>query len=211
MIDTDLYREHLAVLDRHLTYSLERAAVAGLKLDGVLFHSGRLAEYHADDQMIPFRPTPHFLRWVPENGPESIVLARPGRKPLVIRVRPKDYWYDMSPPDRSFWEEAVDLKEAVSFEDGLKLIGGLENIAWVGSCREAAEAAGVAADLYEPEKLIAPLDWHRGYKSEYEIQQIRRASELSAAGHKAAREKFLAGGYEREIHWAYLAGADHLE
>lgn len=211
MINTNLYRDHLAVLDRHLTYSLERAAAAGLKLDGVLFHSGRLEYFHADDQMVPFRPTPHFLRWVPENGPESMVLARPGRKPLVVRVRPKDYWYDMSAPELSFWEAAVDLKEAVSFEDGLKAIGDLTNIAWIGGCKAASEAAGVPVDLYEPDRLMAPMDWHRGYKSEYEIQQIRQAAVLSAAGHEAARATFLAGGSEREIHWAYLEGADHLE
>ncbi len=211
MIDTKLYSEHLAVLNRQLTYSLERSAKKGRALDGVLFHAGRLTEYHADDQMIVLHETPHFRRWVPLTGPEHLVLARPGKPLVVVRVTPRDFWYDTSPPARSYWEDAVDLRETETFEQALKEAGSLDRIGWIGSSREAAEQAGIPVDRYEPAELMAPMDWHRAYKTSYEVEHLRIAARKAGAGHRAGLEVFRAGESEREIHWAYLKGAAHLE
>ncbi len=211
MSATDLYRQHLAALDRSLSDSLDGAKRQGLALEGVLFHAGRARYYHRDDHEIRFWPAAHFSRWVPLQGPEHVVLARPGSRPRVIRVRPRDYWYDTSPPARSYWEEAVDLNEAESFTEAVGLLGALDGIAYVGDSPEAAAEAGVASERIEPESLMAPLDWYRATKTEHEISQIRRACEKAAAGHLAARAAFEDGASEREIHWQYLRAADQLE
>ncbi|MCP3957143.1 MAG: Xaa-Pro dipeptidase [bacterium] len=205
------YRDHLQILDRYLTEAIEHAGRQGLKMDGVLFHSGRLATYHRDDELIVFRPTPHFRRWVPLDGPEHAVLARPGRTPLVVRLRPTDYWYDSSPQPVSYWEEAVELVEVGTFDELLGVTGSLDHIAYAGSSPAAAAQAGIPEELVEPEALMAPLDWYRAYKTEHEVGALRVAAKSVAAGHLRAREVFEAGGSEREAHWAYLEAADLLE
>lgn len=211
MSDGKHYRDHLEILDRSLGEALEHAGRQGLALDGVLFHSGRQATYHRDDELICFRSTPHFRRWVPLEGPEHVVLARPGRKPLVVRVRPTDYWYDTSLPPESYWESHVDLVEVQTFDQVTGVTGPLERIAYAGSSPEAAAEADIPPELIEPDALMAPLDWLRAYKTEHEIAAIRAAAESAAAGHQKAREVFLAGGTEREVHWAYLQAADRME
>ncbi len=211
MSQLDRYRDHLATLDRYLIEALEHAGRKGLALDGVLFHSGRQATYHRDDELIVFRPAAHFRRWVPLDGPEHAVLARPGRRPLVVRVRPTDYWYDSSPAPESYWEGAVELEEVERFADVTGVTGPLERIAYAGNSAEAAAEAGIPEELVEPEALMAPLDWYRAYKTGHEVAAVRAAAESSAAGHRRAREVFLAGGTERDVHRAYLEAADRLE
>ncbi|MEM7584800.1 MAG: Xaa-Pro dipeptidase [Acidobacteriota bacterium] len=212
MTDGRHYPSHLEILDRALGEALEHAGRQGVKLDGVLFHAGSLETYHRDDRVVIFQPTAHFRRWVPAlEGPEHVVLARPGSKPLVVRVSPTDYWYDTAPQPESYWESSVELAEVASFDEVSGVIGGVERLAYVGSSLRSAEVIGIPADRVEPEALMAPLDWHRAYKTEHEIALTRRAAESAAAGHRRAREVFEAGGSEREIHFAYLAASDRLE
>ena len=212
MTKKERYRDHLETLDRILAAAIESAGRHGLSLDGVLFHAGRQQTYHRDDELIVFRPGAHFRRWVPPlAGPEHAVLARPGRKPLVVRVRPTDYWYDTSPLLESYWEDEVELAEVESFEEVRGLTGPLDRVAYAGDSPEAAAQANIPGELVEPEALMAPLDWYRAYKTELEISNVRAAAKSAAAGHERAREVFLAGGTEREAHWAYLQAADRLE
>jgi len=211
MTDADLYRRHLERLDRWLADALERAGRAGLALEGVLFHSGRERTYHADDRVIPFWPAAHFRRWCPLDGPEHLVLAVPGRRPRVVRVRPRDYWYDTSPPPASWWEGAVDLVEAKSFSEGLAAFGELPRAAYVGDSPEAAAEAQIPPERIEPPALMAPLDWHRATKTEHEVALIAAAAEEAAAGHLAAKAAFERGASERDIHRAFLAGCGRLE
>ncbi len=215
MSQTDRYRDHLATLDGYLSASLERAGKQGTALDGVVFHAGSLTSYYADDQEIPFHATPHFRRWTPLPGPEHLLLARPGKRPMVIRVQPQDYWYDTSPPATSYWQAEVELKEAGSFQEACQIardaVGGFDRYAYVGENSEAATQAGFPTERIDPPTLLAPLDWYRAYKTPHEVDLLRRACEHAAQGHLAARDAFEAGGSEREIHWAYLRGSGHLE
>lgn len=213
-----LYREHLAELDRRLADSLEIARDGGTDVEGVVFHSGRARVYHRDDEEIAFRPDPHYRRWVPpQDGPEHVVYAVPGRRPKVVRVRPRDFWVDTSEPPRSHWEDAVDLVEVETFgevrgvlEDASPSFDGSQT-AFVGASKEAADELGVAPANVEPDALMAPLDWHRAAKTTYEIELTRIACAAAARGHLRARELFYDGASERRIHWAYLEAAGMLE
>jgi len=215
MSDLDLYREHLGTLDRILTETLERAGHRGLATDGVVLHAGRQATYHADDHLIAFHSTPHFRRWVPLDGPEHAVLARPGRTPRVVRVRPRDYWYDTSPPPKAYWEEAVNLEEVESFDEVAgalgEELGDPIRLAYIGPAPEAAGELGIPEERVEPDEVLLPLDWHRAYKTPWEVSRLREAARRSADGHREARDAFLDGASEREIHWAYVRGSGHLE
>ena len=206
-----LYRRHLETLDSHLQDALERAGKKGLRLRGVLLHAGRSAAYHRDDREIPFWPSAHFARYVPLTGPEHCVLALPGRQPLVVRVAPRDYWYEAQAPAASYWQSAVELHELASLADAKRVLGSLEGIAYLGSSPEAAGELGVPPALCEPEALMIPLDWHRGVKTDHEIALLEVASERAARGHAAARDAFLGGATEREIHFAYLGATGLLE
>lgn len=211
-----LYADHLATLDQQLAKALETAGRTGLHLDAVLFHAGRSQNYHRDDHPIPFHTAFHFRRWVPPlEGPEHVVLARPGHRPKVVRVRPLDYWYDTSPSPESYFEAHVDLVEVQTFAEVLDALSNAlrpsDRLAYVGPSAEAAEELGIAANRVEPKELMAPLDWHRSYKTEHEIALTRIACEKAARGHIAARDAFLEGASERQIHWRYLEATDHLE
>lgn len=211
MTNPTLYRQHLQTLDRYLGDALDRSARKGLKLNGVLFHAGRAACYHADDQEIPFRATPHFLRYVPLNSPEHCVLARPGQKPLVIRVAPQDFWYETTPLAASYWQEEVVLSEVASFEEILRVTGPMAGIAYLGNSPAAAAELGIPSELFEPEALVKPLDWHRAVKTDHEVALMSVAAQRAAEGHRVGRKAFESGASEREIHWAYLQATGHLE
>lgn len=211
MTNTHLYRQHLETLDRYLADALERAAQKGLKLDGVVFHAGRSAYYHQDDQEIPFHSLPHFLRWVPLPGPEHVVLARPGKKPVVVWVAPKDYWYEATSLTPSYWQEAVDLHEVAGFSEISGILGSLPKTAFVGQSSVAAEQLGISRERVEPEPLMRPLDWYRAYKTPHEVALLEIACQRAAEGHRVARKAFEAGANERQIHWAFLEASGMLE
>ena len=208
----DRYSAHLATLDQQLTKALETAGRKGLHVDGVLFHSGRTRYYHRDDHPVSHHTDFHFRRWAPPlTGPEHVVLARPGQRPKVVRVRPRDYWYDTSEPPVSYFEAHTDFTEVASFDQVGAALGELGNVAFVGESKEAAAELGIAEDHVEPEALMAPLDWYRSYKTELEIELTREACQLAATGHAAARDAFLAGASEHQIHTKYLEATGHLE
>ncbi len=211
MTTAALYRRHLAVLDGILADALERAGRQGLKLSGVLFHAGRAAYYHRDDQEIAFRATPHFLRYAPLNGPEHCLLARPGRTPRLVRVAPRDYWYETVKPEPSYWQQDVELAEVAAFSDVLKVTGPLADTAYVGNSKEAAGELGIPGALVEPEVLIAALDWARARKTDHEIALMEVAAERAAEGHRVARKAFESGASERQIHWAFVEASGMLE
>ncbi|MEO1083678.1 MAG: Xaa-Pro dipeptidase [Acidobacteriota bacterium] len=206
-----LYRRHLEQMDGWLADAIERAGARGVAVDGVLFHAGRPREYHRDDRVVVFRPTAHYRRWVPpQGGPEHVVAARPGRTPVVVRVIPKDFWYDNTPPETSHWEEAVELLEVASPGE---VRGALESVlagatwAYFGDSPEAAAELGVDAELIEPDALRMPLDWSRATKTDYEVALSREACAAGARGHLAAREGLEQGWSELEVHLAFLRAA----
>jgi Xaa-Pro dipeptidase len=212
MSDSNLYRQHLERLDVWLADSLERAAAAsGVRAVGALFHAGSEVCYHADDEAIPFRATPHLLRWVPLDGPDHCVLARPGSKPRVFRVAPRDYWHEVLPLESSYWQEAVDLVEVESFESVCDEVSRLRGIAYVGGDPAAAARLGVEPGLVEPEALMAPLDWYRAYKTPHELALIEVACARAANGHERARAAFENGASELELFREYLAGSEQLQ
>lgn len=206
-----LYRHHLDILGQRLGEVLEQAASAGLRLDGLVLHAGREQNYHADDHAVPFHSTPHLRHWVPLDGPEHLLVVRPGSKPLVVRVSPRDFWYDTAPSPRSYWENAVELIEVESFDEATGVLGSTAGLAFVGGSSAAAQSLGFAPELIEPALLMAPFDWARAAKTPFEVDRMRNAAQRVAGGFQGALEVFVAGGSERELYWAFLEGSDQVE
>ncbi|MEM6797223.1 MAG: Xaa-Pro dipeptidase, partial [Acidobacteriota bacterium] len=89
--------------------------------------------------------------------------------------------------------------------------GGGMRWAFVGESAAAAETLGVEASLREPEALLAPLDWHRAAKTEYEIALTRVACEKAAKAHRRVSSLLGEGASELEIHRRFLEETGHLE
>ena len=115
-----LYTEHLDAISGSAANALALSAEAGRPFDGIVFHAGETAYYHADDHDIAFKPTPHFARWAPVPGPDHLLLFRPGRRPKLIRVVPEDYWYEAPADPKHPFLKTLDVVTVGSVEAAVK-------------------------------------------------------------------------------------------
>ena len=197
----ELYAEHVAERQR-----LAGEALAATGFDALVLSSGTPFRYFADDMDAPHHPNPHFAHWVPLPGPHHLLLIRPGEKPKLVRFAPEDYWYEQAPIGSPFWLDSFDYEEVGDRDEAWKRVTGRGRSAFVGDAPEVARASGIAPEGIEPEELVARLDWGRSYKTPYETACVEEASRIAARGHAAAREVFLGGGSELDIHHAFVAG-----
>jgi Xaa-Pro dipeptidase len=206
-----LFEEHIKRVSRDAEEALQLAARAGSAFDGIVFHAGKQVSYHADDQEILFHPAPHFARFAPVAGPDHLLAFRPGKRPHLVRVVPRDYWYETPAAPAHPYAEVLDVTEVATPEEARTALGDLARFAYVGSDPETARSLGMAAVAIEPAALLAPLDWFRGIKTPYEVQCIRDASVVAARGHRAVREGLERKLTERQLHAAYLEASGLLD
>lgn len=183
-------------------------ALAAASFDAMVLQSGAPFTYHADDQDAPFHSAPHFAHWVPMEGPRHLLLVRPGKRPMLVRVAPEDYWYEQTPLGDPSWAREFDLVELKSEEEAWKHVESstpLANAAYVGDSPGGAAAHGIPRKRVNPPALIARLDWDRSFKTPYEVECLEEATRMAARGHAAARAAFQAGASEIEIHQTYVA------
>lgn len=178
-------------------------AMAPEGFDSVIVHAGSAIASFLDDYHYPFRPNPHFLAWLPGlKYEESVLIVRPGFKPVLYFYRPDDYWHlPPSDPD-AWWAEHFDVRvvrEPGTWHQGVPV--GRE--AYIG---DAPELEG--EDDLNPSGLLNRLHLARTRKTPYEVACLRDASRLAVRCHRAAEEAFRAGCSEYEIHQAYLAAAE---
>lgn len=210
-VDPALYTQHLAAAQAALEDALGHARAAGLALRGAVLHAGPLRFFHADDVELPFHPTPHFARFAPVAGPGHALLVEPGRRPHLHLLAPRDYWCE--PPARPahpLWD-ALEVSVHEDSDALQRAIGARSGWAYVGPDPAWAARLEIAPEAIEPRAFLAPLDWHRAYKSGYEQACLREAARIAGLGHAAVRSGVAAGRSERELHAAYLAATGHLE
>jgi Xaa-Pro dipeptidase len=200
---TELFLEHLK---ERLAYA-ERAMDAN-GFDSLVISSGRAFTYFADDQDAPFNTVPHFRHYCPITGPHHVLKLQPGKRPLLVRYAPEDFWYEQLPLGTPFWLEGFDLIEAPNLEAVWAAVGRPERAGYIGNEPEPARAAGMEPN---PSGLTAFLDWGRSYKTPYEVHCLEQATVRGAKGHQAARQAFLAGASELEIHYAFVEAVECLE
>ena len=193
-----LFQDHLRT---RLAYAEQALAASGF--DTLVISSGQPFTYFADDQDAPFNTIPHFRHYCPLTGPHHVLKLQPGRKPVLVRYAPEDFWYEQLPLGTPFWLDGFDLVEAPSLDAVWQAVGRPGRAAYLGNETEAAAGAGLELN---PKGLTAFLDWGRSYKTPYEIKCTDEAALLAAKGHTAGREAFLAGASELEIHYAFMQG-----
>jgi Xaa-Pro dipeptidase len=184
-------------------------ALTDAKFDHVAIFSGALHYQLFDDMSYPFKPNPHFKSWVPvTDNPNCFVVYTPNVKPKLIYWQPVDYWHKVAETPTDRWTEKFDIVMIANPDDAkAHLPSG--RIAFLGEWDE--RFAGWGDLTPNPEPVLNSLHWDRAWKTEYEVECLRRANERGARGHIAAEKAFRGGASEFEIHVDYLAASDHAE
>ena len=201
------YSAHVAARAATTARALEETG-----FDRLLIHSGVPFTYFADDDDAPFHSTPHFTHWAPVDGPHHLLDVVPGKRPRLVRVQPRDFWYAPPAPAPDFVRHEFDVVEVATPDAAWKEIGAAgQRTAFVGAAAEEAGAHGVPPAGVNPKALVARLDWERSYKSDWEVDAISAATAKAAPAHRAAEAAFRAGAPEIEIHHSYLAALGDVE
>ena len=85
-------------------------------------------------------------------GPHHILDVAPGRRPRLVRVQPRDFWYAPPAPAPDFVRAAFDVVEVATPAAAWKEVGAPgPRTAFVGAAAEEAAEHGVAPAGREPE------------------------------------------------------------
>ncbi|NNF52479.1 MAG: Xaa-Pro dipeptidase [Gammaproteobacteria bacterium] len=159
-----------------------------------------------DDAPYPFFANPQFKAWLPlTEHPDCFVIYRGGDKPKLIYFQPEGYWYAPPEPPGGYWAEHFDITVINEAAKALPLLPDSGRVALLGEF--ADEKMRPANGEVNPGELVNYLDFHRAWKSAYEIECMRRANAIAARAHRAAEQAFRSGASELEIHLAYCQSA----
>lgn len=206
-MNTDLYKEHIRTVRKYWTTALKDA-----ELDAAVVSAGANPFFFADDQNPPFHANPHFLRWVPESHCEhSALVVDADENVTIFWYEPKDFWYLPSPPPGwildTFEVEVHDDKDQL-LRSVTERVRSLRRVTHVGP--DWPELSTAPSMQSATQSFLDQLDYHRAYKTAYEVQCIDEATRVAVAGHRAAEQVFFDGGSEYDIHIAYLAASRQM-
>ena len=183
----------------------------GPNIEAVLIHSGTEGIYFGDDRHIPFEAFGHFKHWLPLNLPEQMVLVQPDQKPTYFQVVPKDFWYEQTVTNEAWWADCFNIVELSAACEVFEHLPATRRIAFLGENVDFASDMGLPAYLQNERHLVNYLDYYRGMKTKYEVEQLIEANRLAVIGHRAAEECFNNFGSEWDIHTAFLGANQMIE
>lgn len=195
-----LYADHLDTLKQRADEALQRGG-----FDALVVPSGRLHFQFFDDRDYPYAVNPQFKAWLPlVRVPDSWLVYVPGQRPKVIYLQPFDYWHVVPSAPSGDWVEHMDIVVIRKPEEALEHLP--KNAA---RCAILGEPQSALGDFVpnNPEPVVAYLEYHRAFKTPYEIEKMRAASRIGARAHRAAERAFRAGASEFGIHLAYCQAA----
>lgn len=195
-----LHAEHIASLKQRTERALE---IGGF--DTLAVPSGVPHYQLFDDRDYPYAVNPQFKHWAPlTRSPGSWLLYTPGHTPKLIYMQPKDYWHAAPADPAGYWVGQFDIVVVRTADEALaQLPANASRIAILG------EASGAQGEFIpnNPAAVLDYLDYHRAFKTPYEIEMIRRANRIGVRAHRAAERAFRAGASEFGIHLAYCQAA----
>lgn len=195
-----LYPHHVAELQRRTQEALSRGG-----FDHLVVPSGRLHYQVFDDRDYPYAVNPQFKAWVPlTRNPGSWLVATPGRTPKLIYLQPFDYWHVVPQAPSGWWVEHFEVIVIRTPEEALAHLP--KDPARCAILGEPLSALGAYAPN-NPQAVIDYLEYHRGFKTPYEVAMMREATIKGVRAHRAAEAAFRAGLSEFDIHLAYCAAA----
>lgn len=201
-----LYGEHLAdLLARH------RQLMEQNDLEYLVVPSGAPIRVYQDDMDYPFKSSFFFRTYVPlAELPHSYIVIGLTGKPTLIYYQPADYWHTPPSDPEGIWPEHFDVKVVSQQSEALGFMPkDSEKVAVLGEATAATKNLPRAQD--NPAALINAIYWQRAYKSDYEIECLKRANQKAAFAHQAAENAFRAGKSEQQIHLAYVEAAGIME
>ncbi|WP_144778697.1 Xaa-Pro dipeptidase [Marinobacter maritimus] len=204
MPDTDLLSlqiEHMGILQSRYEQVLEHHGY-----DGLLISSGAAHVRYGDDQSWHFQGYGPFLHWTGLAGFEHAWLViRRGQKPLLSLYQPVDFWHASLELGQEPWLKEFELRFSES--PSAPALDGMNQLAVIG---DPSLLTGVPGE-HNPDALCAAFDETRVHKTAYEIACLAHANKLAMAGHRAARDAFLAGASEFDINLAYQRATQQRE
>ena len=199
-----LYLQHLQVMMKRTDKSL-----AATSFDALVIAAGDPPTLFLDDQDYPYKVNPQFKAWVPiVDNPRCVLIYRPGARPKVLFHQPNDFWHKPAKLPRETWTEAVELiamTDPASAPDHWTQMG---RVAFIGPAGSFPSANG---ESLNDAALLARLHYDRAVKTPYELECMRRASNLGAVGHAAALAAFHDGRSEYDAHMRYLEACRQRE
>ncbi len=201
-----LYHAHLQTLQARTETALERGG-----FDHLVVPSGSVHYQVFDDRDYPYAVNPQFKAWLPlTRNPGSWLVATPGHKPKLVYLQPLDYWHVVPEAPAGAWVERFEIAIIRTPEEALRhLPADAARCAILGE-PQSARGAYVPNN---PQPVLDYFDYHRAFKTPYEVEMLRAANLRGVRGHHAAERAFRAGASEFGIHLAYCqaAGQDSLE
>lgn len=201
-----LYPQHIAELQRRTALALERGG-----FDHLVVPSGTLHYHVFDDRDYPYAVNPQFKAWLPlTKAPGSWLAITPGQKPKLIFLQPFDYWHVVPSAPSGYWVEHFDIVVIRRPEEALQHLPA--NGARCAILGEPQSTLGQYVPN-NPAAVVNYLEYHRAYKTPYEIAMMREATRRGVRAHRAAERAFRAGASEFGIHLVYCqaAGQDMAE
>lgn len=194
-----LYPQHLAELQRRTEQALARGG-----FDHFVVPSGTLHYQVFDDRDYPYAVNPQFKAWLPlTRAPGSWLVVTPGQKPKLVFLQPFDYWHVVPSAPSGYWVEHFDIVVIRTADEARQHLPDAARSAILG---EALSAVGDHAPN-NPPAVVNYLEFHRGYKTAYEIEMMRQATRIGVRAHRAAERAFRAGASEFGIHLVYCQAA----
>lgn len=194
-----LYKQHIEEMQSRAAKALSRE-----NLQGLVIHSGQAKRVFLDDMDYPFKVNPQFKAWLPVlDNPHSWLLVNGRDKPKLIFYLPQDFWHKVPDAPSDYWAEYFDI-ELLSKPEEVERLLPYDKLgyAYIGEQLEVARALGF--ETLNPEEVLNYLHYHRAYKTDYELECLRRANKIAVDGHKAAEQEFRNKGSEFDIQLAYL-------
>lgn len=191
-----LYPAHLEVLQARAAEALRRS-----QREHLVIPSGRLHLRAFDDLEYPYAVNPQFKAWLPlTDAPGSWLVITPGQRPRLLFLQPHDYWHAVPRTPDGYWATRFDITVLRTPEEALAQLP-----ADASRCAILGESASALGDFVpdNPTPAIAYLEYHRAFKTPYEIAMMRAANRIAVRGHRAALRAFRAGSSEFGIHLAY--------
>jgi Xaa-Pro dipeptidase len=200
-----LYPTHLQRL-----IGIAEKAMSAESHDSILIHSGAPKLAFLDDYHGPYKANPHFVWWLPlTQSPHCYLLIQTGQKPVLFYHLADDFWHVPPQPPQGFWCDYFDIHLCSDLAQIKRELNKYQATSaqrvWIGEDTQLAKDLGISN--INPQGLMHRLHYARAVKSEYEIACLAQANVIALAGHKAAKQAFMAGKSEFETQLSYLAAA----
>ncbi|MCM2335335.1 MAG: Xaa-Pro dipeptidase [Pseudomonas sp.] len=195
-----VYPAHVSEMQRRATEALARGG-----FDHLVVPSGTPHFQVFDDRDYPYAVNPQFKAWAPlVRNPGSWLVFTPGQRPKLIYLQPFDYWHVVPAAPAGYWVEHFDIVVIREPDDALQHLP--RDPARCAILGEPQSAVGGFAPN-NPPPVLQYLEFHRAYKTPYEVAMMRAATRRGVRAHRAAERAFRAGASEFGIHLVYCQAA----